>query len=292
MPNLVASLRRRMRELVRANPRLKTSLIIARRRYGSFAARTHLAEAAVYARAVTRAAVGRNRSLQTKFIVYGQGRSGSSLLIDLLRSHPSIHCESEILHPNVCGRLLLPHRYIQARAGLSIKAVYGFKLKIYELTEYHRLDPAAFLMQMHEDGWKIIHLFRRDLFRKALSSVIAEQRGIFTQRRGESASNSRERYSVDPQQVLATMTKRMKYDLMEEQAIEDLPRLRVLYDDDLYRSEQHGPTSERIFKFLGLDPVPVGTVHLKTSHVNLADYIENHDELIAAVHAAGYINAR
>lgn len=35
---------------------------------------------------------------KTRFVLVNNGRSGSTLLVDLLRSHPAIDCQDEILN--------------------------------------------------------------------------------------------------------------------------------------------------------------------------------------------------
>lgn len=81
------------------------------------------------------------------FVVFGMGRSGSTLLASLLNAHPSIHCDGEILSPVYWHRRRRPLRlpmlryplfYIryrqlvaQYRHGAS---VYGFKLFLVMVT--------------------------------------------------------------------------------------------------------------------------------------------------------------
>ena len=35
---------------------------------------------------------------QIRFVLFGQGRTGSKLLVELLHSHPDIHCDGEVLN--------------------------------------------------------------------------------------------------------------------------------------------------------------------------------------------------
>src|SRR4051812_11468170 len=67
---------------------------------------------------------------QRRFVVFAQGRTGSTLLVDLLRSSPGVHCDEEILDRPV----RLPHLWIASRRAARPGTGYGFKVKIYQLT--------------------------------------------------------------------------------------------------------------------------------------------------------------
>jgi hypothetical protein len=125
-------------------------------------------ELAVYQRTWRRP----DRGPSLRLVIFGSGRTGSSLLMDLLNSHPEIECEDEI--PS--HRVLSARRFLDARAALSRRPVFGFKLKLHHLTTQGITDPAAFLGRLHAGGCRIVHLTRRDRLRQALSSAVARQR--------------------------------------------------------------------------------------------------------------------
>ncbi len=60
------------------------------------------------------------RSTKSKFIIFGQGRSGSTLLMELLDSHPEIKCDSE-LFTKECG-------YERNRFKLALYRYYPYPL--------------------------------------------------------------------------------------------------------------------------------------------------------------------
>ncbi len=100
------------------------------------------------------------------------GRSGSNLLASLLRCHPDIDCEGEILSRRIIGYTPWPHVWVQGRRALHHRPWYGFKLKIYHLTTDQGVrDPSGFLTTLVGEGWKIIHLRRRNLLRQSLSNL-------------------------------------------------------------------------------------------------------------------------
>lgn len=72
---------------------------------------------------------------KTRFVIFGQGRSGSQLLCDLLDSHSQIRWDKEILSQPT----LRPYQLILNRALLSSCNAYGFKVKIDQLAEKQRI---------------------------------------------------------------------------------------------------------------------------------------------------------
>jgi LPS sulfotransferase NodH len=278
-----------LRSVVRDTPALRKAARRVLRTARQWAARSHARELWTYGRAAAaRTGNGSHARNKIRFIVYGQGRSGTSLLLDLLRSHPDIHCDSEILSRRSSGRLLSPARYIRAKAFIPPGRAYGCKVKIYELTEQQGLsDPNAFLRGLADDGWKVIHLTRTNLFRKAVSLVLAKERGRFTERRDQGEDIALGRWTLDPDEVVTAMRERHRYDLLEAEALDGVPHLSFTYEEDLLRTERHDPTCARIFEHLGLEPVPVATRLVRTSTDRVRDYVGNYDELIAAVRAVG-----
>ena len=122
-----------------------------------------------------------------KFVIFGMGRTGSSLLVSLLNSHPHICCEGEIFR--LLEQPLL--RYFWRRYPLPYlayrqlymkwvqhKGVYGFKLH----TKLHGdqiIHTDRFLKTAAQQGWKIIHLQRACLFNQIISGFLANQTGRY-----------------------------------------------------------------------------------------------------------------
>ena len=84
----------------------------------------------------------------TKFAIFGQGRTGSTLLVDLLNRHPKIACEEEIFnrrrHP-FNGKIWKPYWFLKGVEANYRDKVFGFKVKIYQLTKHQQIQPAEFL---------------------------------------------------------------------------------------------------------------------------------------------------
>lgn len=118
----------------------------------------------------------RNPPDTRRFVIFSRGRSGSTLLISLLDSHPQIHCDAELLRQ----RRLFPYRYVEGHLRRCRVSAYGFKLLLYHLTCIHRMrDPRAFIEQLIAGGFSILHLERENHFRHALSNIWSQEIGRF-----------------------------------------------------------------------------------------------------------------
>ncbi len=223
------------------------------------------------------------RGASVGFVIFASGRTGSSLLMDLLNSHPDIECEDEILS----HRVLSAHRLLAARAALSRRAMFGFKLKLHHLTTQGITDPAAFLGRLHAGGGRIVHLARRDRLRQALSSAVAQQRLA----RHQTRAGRRPRpgpFLIDVPWLIGRMRELDAGLQGERAALMGLPHLALWYEDDLLRRESFQTTLDRAFEYLGVPPVPVRTEYLRTGTDRLADLVANLDEIRQALRTTEY----
>jgi len=108
----------------------------------------------------------------TRFVIFAQPRTGSTLLASLLKAHPRIRCDGEILGK----RRLLPGPFVTARSILAEEDVYGFKVMIFQLWNQRIYDVGAFMRHLYGDGWKILHMRRRNVLRQAISVAVARHR--------------------------------------------------------------------------------------------------------------------
>lgn len=286
MPRRREDRRGPVRKLVRSIPPLHRTAVATVQRGKHLATITHIREGWVSARAILRP----RGHPPGKFVVFGQGRSGSSLLLDLVGSHPEVYCEAEIFHGGAHSKLISPWRYLNSRAALSPRSTYGCQLKIYQMTDDQGIeDVRGFLIDMLDAGWKIVFLTRKDLFRKALSLVVAEARGQFLDLKSGKPSLGSMR--IDPNRLLEVMRERGAADEEERRVLSGLPHLTVVYEEDLLDGTHHQTTCDRVLAFLGLDPVSVETEFRRTSRDRFRDYVENFDEIRDAIAATEMASA-
>lgn len=229
------------------------------------------------ARAARRAAARRAFALavaRPRFIILSVGRSGSELLVSLLGSHPDIVCESEILSV----RRRSPWSFLLRRAAsarLRGKA-YGFKLLGHHPQLQYAGDAGQFVRRLHELGFHVIALERRDWFGQAVSAIRAAATEYHVR------TSDRARFSpvhLDPVAVLAALYLVEDGVTSMRAALEGVPALRLVYEDDLGDERRQQRTVERICAHLGLARADVTTDLVKLTPRSPAKGVANFDEI-------------
>ncbi len=218
-----------------------------------------------------------------KFVVFGQGRTGSTLLIDLLNTNPEIYCDDELFF----YKLLSPVRYVEGKSEFSSAPVYGFKAKIYQLSDVQDTESGPFLRQLSDKGWTIIHIERENLLRHSLSAVLAEQRQVYKSKDlKDRALDLRDHVPIDA--LLAEMKQREIYRDQEAEALDGLDYVHVGYERDLSDGAKQQASLNRVFEALGVPEVEVATSLKRINSPDLRDNVTNYDEMVAALDASGY----
>ncbi len=219
---------------------------------------------------------------QQRFVIFAQGRSGSTLLTELLNSHPRIFCADEIL----TWHRRYPAVYAKACSVGHRADIYGFKVKLYQLTDAQRMDqPGDFLRRMHGEGWSVVHLHRRNVLRQALSAMIAERRDVYHLAVGASGPRP---VRIDPDELLARTAQRVRFGDAERAALDGVPHLSLVYEDDLLRPERQQQTADRLFDWLRVETAPVAVRLRKIVGGPVSQVVDNHAEVVAAVAGTPY----
>jgi LPS sulfotransferase NodH len=227
----------------------------------------------VYARALMQPAPRRGRS----FVIFGQGRSGSTLLCDLFNCHPQVTCEKEILfHP----RRFPLHYVLGRRRAAPPEDVYGFKVKIYQLTDAPDA-PRRMLAALDARGWHIVYLWRRNVVRQALSGLTAWKRGnVFHAHSGEERRVTTAPVTIPVHSLVRDAYQRLRWLQKEAEMLDGFTYATVNYEDDLKDAEARRATMNRLFTFLELPPAPAVSTDLRrTSRDDLAAQIKNYSEV-------------
>ncbi|MGB3510837.1 MAG: hypothetical protein WBA93_16720 [Microcoleaceae cyanobacterium] len=236
--------------------------------------------------AYARALLHINQISKQKFVIFGQGRSGSTLLIQLLNNQPSIYCEYEILSAKLYKKVLFPNLYVEGRCAKFSSKIYGCKILINQLTEHQYIDPEKFMFNLSSQGWKIINLSRNNHLRSQISRMVAKSRNQLHATSESSLKN--QKITIDCNELLEGFERRDIYRLKEQEILENLDHITVVYEEDLFLLENHQKTSDRIFDYLGLESVPVKTNLIKTTSNQLSDVIENYEEVVKKVSQTTY----
>ena len=240
------------------------------------------------------------RSAQTppiRFCVFAPGRTGSTLLLDLANSHPDVQCESNAKQTELLRDMLFrPRTFVEARAKLCPARAYGFKTKVGQLARQYRLDPPSFLQGLHEDGWKMIYLTRRNMLRQTISQVIARQTDVWhrvrdhegTVRNAENRAVENEKIALDIPLLLRALDHAQQNHDCAEIIWRHILHLKLEYENDLFTPAQQGATMARVFEYLGLPPHPVSTRFVRSSKDDWRDALSNPREVEAAVRGTPY----
>lgn len=213
-----------------------------------------------------------------KFMIFGQGRTGSTLMTSLLSSHPQIFCDEEIFfYPR-----LFPYAYAERRAGCSNATAYGFKVKIYQIPDLLGKRVARFLDRFERMGYKIIYLQRKNVVLHSFSSHFALEAKAYHFKEGD--TDREIRFQIAPETFIELCDGRMKHLENETRHLAGRDHLHITYEDDLQQSEGGwGALSGKITPFLGVAPDQLTTPLRKSVQKPPSFYLENVDEIYAAL---------
>jgi LPS sulfotransferase NodH len=215
---------------------------------------------------------------QVRLLIFGQGRTGSTLLESLLASTGHFQRGGELLNVSK-GEILFPNAYIRGVSKQRCDGNFLFHLKIYHLTRDRRrpVDPTRFLTALDDDGWRVLYLRRRNTVRHQLSNAVRENRGGPHKFDDEL---ERHRIFVDCESFVDKVFERLRFEQAERVALENIDFCEVVYEDDLEHSRMHQGTVDRILDFVSLERRPVTTKHRKVNTQELNDLIINYDEFV------------
>ena len=224
----------------------------------------------------TSALFKKSKEPNQKFVLFFRPRAGSTLLCDLLNSHPDLFCDGEIFGIGHIGKVYFPAIYLKGRYAIAKKNVYGFKININQIRK-QGFEAQTFFSDFHQQGWKIIYIRRKNSLRQAVSFLIAQQRNEWI---GTPKNTLTGKFTVDPNELVSKIERIEQAVQKEQELLAPFASLNILYEDDLLSMEQHQTTLEKVFNFLGIDSIQVKTKMAKTaSSNNLADIIENYEEI-------------
>ena len=223
-----------------------------------------------------------------KFVIFGTGRSGSTLLVTLMNSNSNIYCDNEIYH----RRVMFPHLYLKFRSFLGNKDVYGFKCLTYHLS--HSLgkdsqeEQKAFLESLDNKGYKIIYLRRHNVFRQALSNIYARYRNQFHSNSTAGSKKDKKKMVVDLNELHRWMLAIEDQANVEAELLNGIDHLKLSYEDELQNPSAHPETFAKLSSFLGVDFEVPDTELKKVTPKSLSGFIENDEEVIQFLHEHGY----
>jgi LPS sulfotransferase NodH len=216
----------------------------------------------------------RKRKPTKKFLIITTGRTGSELLVNLLNSHPSIQCNSELLLKKVS----FPKSYVEMMESLSKNEVYGFKLNTYNFGVQSIDQPKLFVDELIQMEYKIISLKRRNLLRQAISRLYAIHRRKYHHKKNQGIQTL-PKIIIEPDQLIKELEFFMFHRSLEEDIIEDHSYLQLFYEDHLEAESSHQVAVDEVTKHLAIQTSTVHSNFMKTTPKDLSEIIENYHEL-------------
>ena len=220
-----------------------------------------------------------------KFMIYGRGRSGSTLLTDLLNQSDQIYCDKEIFN----RRVFWPKFFLRNRSAVFGNPIYGFKLLSYQLKDFIQPDdPNEFLTYLvRKRGYKIIFIGRENLIRQTISKHYAEFRQSW---HDKGDSSDRPKFKVDIKRLLLDLKAGKLLDDYEEASLKGLPYMEVVYELDLKDSSKHEKLIDRLIEYIKADHFEAEARLRRISSDKLEDIVENYDEMITVLKESPYAN--
>lgn len=229
-----------------------------------------------------KAQIGRHEH-EKRFVIFGRGRSGSTLLVDLLNSSADIYCDSEILNRPVFSI----YGHIENCSMMHPARIYGFKLLSYQVRSVHKLsEPQAFLDQLVNGlNYKMIYITRKNLLRQTLSKHYAAFRNSWHEKGGQVR---RPKMKVNLPILLKNLDEGYQLGLYEENCISSVDHLPLTYEEDLSEPDRQIETVNKIADYLDTERFKTNTSLKKITSNSYADFIENYEEMATALSSTRY----
>jgi hypothetical protein len=227
-------------------------------------------------------------SNQVRAVIFAQGRTGSTLLENLLCSTGHFRNNGELLNTdNGRNEIIFPAKYIRGLSKWERDSNFIFHVKIYQLTRDRKkpVDPTSFLRALNYDGFKIIALRRKNIVKHTLSNLVAQHRGNY-----EKIDDKKEklRLVVDCKEFSDAVKERIGFSKEEKSVLANFEYHEVVYEDDLENSNSHQKTIDKILDFLSLEKRKVTTKLRKVNTTPLEQLITNYDEFFNCIRKNGW----
>lgn len=217
-----------------------------------------------------------------RFVIFGQGRSGSTLLVDLLDSHRDLYCDEELLHHT----MRWPEAYVDGKSLFSRARVYGYKVKPSQIVEQQGKEVRTFIEAQVAQGWRVLHLQRSSVCRQTMSGLVARERQSYHR-----TDEQEKRSVVLPVDIFFDRLEgRLRYSEIEADALEGVEALVVNYDRDLARSDGHEATASRVFEWLELPPHRVESRLRRVSNADWRTDVDNADQILEEAATRGHLH--
>jgi len=227
-------------------------------------------EAKVYAASVLPTPIER------RCVVVARARTGSTLLMSLLDSHPRMVGDGELLTRRRAspGRYVLGAERVAARRKPGARA-YAFKVLGYQLVRIqHSRHVSTLVPYLHGRGWDVVHLVRSNVLKQVLSNMAAKQTKYHYRQK-----SLHEPLAIDTKELQTRLAVASRAAEVERRILGNVPHMLLTYEDDLEPPESQQRTADRIFTQLGLPTHAVETPLVKALPTRIADIVANYRDV-------------
>lgn len=210
-----------------------------------------------------------------QFVIFGQWRSWSTLLVNLLNSCDSVYCANELLR----YRIVWPINYVEMVSRRSVKSIFWFKLLTHHLKDIYTQDTDDNLLLQFANKWyKILYLKRNNVLLHALSNIQARTNNQFH----SSGWRKISRLTIDESTLFHRIAHYEQLELFEESVLSQTKHHKVLYEKDLLDPSNHQMVIDKIMNYIWSDDkCNIWNVdNKKIVSKNLRETIENYDEFV------------
>ncbi len=241
-----------------------------------------------------------NTAANMRFVVVGTQRSGTTLLRTALDSHPHILCEGELFQMrrlfqktlrksykkpgyhwwldgkmnswlgHIMRREATVHQYLQWFISHHESPAIGFKLMWGQTKRF----PGT-LTFIEKNGFSLIHVRRRNVFRILVSRFVARTQGLYHST--QEATTSTSPIILPTRNLLTELDQITKENAEWTSYGKRLPYLLVDYEDYVTDKQKE---SRRMLEFLGVSTdIPIQSPLVKVTPNELHKVIANFDEV-------------
>ncbi len=235
-----------------------------------------------------------------KAVIITSQRTGSSLLVECLRSHPQVNCHYEILKKGygdkTIGRtkqstmLFYVYRYLLRGAWNPTKMLNSFFTKeVGQITAFKAMytqliDPRVRHYLRKHTEIKIIHLRRDNLLKQYVSNVL-NRRSVRGDRK---FSNTKEPLPIiakriSPAKAIKAMRRNKKLFEYYEQLFSKHHKINLVYETMIEGQSLSETAKAAVVGLLSIDPAPMTGPFIKMNPDKLALMVENYDDLAHAL---------
>ena len=228
--------------------------------------------------------------------MFHAGRSGSTVLTDLLRQHPKIFWDGEINNAYIQKwhkkNVVIGNRnFVEAIRRVQKRMIcapkkkfYGFEALLYDFL-FGRINLSDYIKHINNLGINyFIILTRRNILRNIVSHRIAGRSGHYHRSSKEKVQMTR--ISLDISNLIEKLQNNQNYFRMIDDLTKDKKVLRLSYEDDISQNPAIG--YRRVCNFLDIECLKLPVRYKKSNPYKLTELIYNFKEVEHTLHGTPF----